>query len=162
MSDQIIQKVEKKYLKSKVPAFKVGDTVSIDTIVRDGERKRIQKFKGLVIAIKGAGLRKMVTLRKISYGIGVEKQLPVHSTNVGEIKVLKSGSVRRSKIYYMRDRIGKAAMKIKAGDPIVVIEHEEEAMPEEVAPVEVVAENTEAPAAEVEVAAEPEAPVEAA
>lgn len=158
MSQEIIKKIENKYSKSKVAAFKVGDTVEVETIIREGDKQRIQKFKGLVISIKGSGTRKMFTVRKISYGIGVEKKFPVHSTNVAKITVLKSGNVSRSKLYYLRDRVGKMAMKVRQGAPVVVEEHTEEAMPEnievELTP-EVSAEN-----AEVVAEVAPEAPVE--
>lgn len=128
---QKIKEVEQQYLKSDIPAFNVGDTIEIETIIREGDKQRIQKFKGLVIAIDGSGISKMVTLRKISYGIGVEKKLPLHSTNVGKIKVLKTGNVRRSKLYYLRDRVGKMALKVRAGQPIPVIENEEQVVTED-------------------------------
>lgn len=152
-----IQQVQQKYLKSDIPAFNVGDTIEIETIIREGDKQRIQKFKGLVIAITGSGVSKMVTLRKISYGIGVEKKLPLHSTNVGKIKVLKRGNVKRSKLYYLRDRVGKMALKVRAGQPVPVIENEEEVMTE--ADVELVPMETEVveAAPEVQVEAQPEA-----
>lgn len=132
MSQQTLAYVEAKQLKTKLPAFKVGDTVEVDTIIREGDKQRVQKFKGLVISIKGSGTRKMFTVRKISYGVGVEKKFPLHSPNVGAIKVLRSGKAARSKLYYLRDRVGKLALKVKQGDPLVVVEHAEEAMPEQV------------------------------
>lgn len=137
-----IQQVQQQYLKSDIPAFNVGDTIEVETIIREGDKQRIQKFKGLVISITGSGVSKMVTLRKISYGIGVEKKLPLHSTNVGKIKVLKRGNVKRSKLYYLRDRVGKLALKVKPGQPVPVIENEEEVMTE--ADVELVPMETEA------------------
>ncbi|MCA9382823.1 50S ribosomal protein L19 [Candidatus Dojkabacteria bacterium] len=115
MNTELLTKIEKPFMK-KAPKFQVGDTVAVYTIVREGsDKKRIQIFKGLVIAIKGSGTRKMFTVRKISAGIGVEKIFPLNSPNIEKIEVLRAGKVRRSKIYYMRDRIGKQAMKVDEG-----------------------------------------------
>lgn len=112
MNQETIKKqVEEKYLKER-PKFNVGDTIAVSTVVREGDKKRIQVFKGIVIAIKGAGLSKTFTVRKISAGVGVEKILPFNSPNVSKIEIIKKGAVRRSKIYYMRKRIGKKALKV--------------------------------------------------
>jgi large subunit ribosomal protein L19 len=116
MNTQVLEKVEKPYMKKKFPPFAPGDTVSVHTIIREGDKQRIQVFTGIVIAIKGSGLRKTFTVRKISYGIGVEKIFPLHSPNIEKIELVKKGKVRRSKLYYMRDRIGKRALKIKRGE----------------------------------------------
>ncbi|MCA9378966.1 50S ribosomal protein L19 [Candidatus Dojkabacteria bacterium] len=137
MNTAVINKITNSQLRATTPKFKVGDTVEVENIIREGGKQRIQKFKGLVIAIKGSGIARTFTVRKISYGIGVEKTFPLHSPNVAGIKVLKTGNVRRSKIYYMRDRIGKLAMKVKAGGPVVVEENTPEPEAEmEIAPAE--------------------------
>lgn len=125
MTNPKIAIIEKQYTSKKVPAFKVGDTISVDFVIREGDKQRSQTFKGLVIAMKGAGASKMVKIRKISYGVGVEKTFPLYSPNANNIKVLKAGDVRRSKLYYMRDRIGKQAMKVKQGKMVVTIEDAE-------------------------------------
>jgi len=134
MNTDVMTKIEKAHLRTDLTNFKVGDTVEVDNVIREGEKKRIQKFRGLVIAIGGSGTRKMFTVRKISYGIGVEKIFPLNSPNVAAVTVLKYGKTRRSKLYYLRQRIGKLALKVKPGEPAPVIEHAEEAMPEEVEP----------------------------
>ena len=153
MNTSLLTKVEQANSKSKLPNFVVGDTVEVSTIIREGDKQRTQKFKGLVIAIKGSGTKKMFTVRKISYGIGVEKIFPIHSPNVGAITIIKHGNVRRSKLYFMRDRVGRSALKVRAGEPVVVVEHAdaEEAMPEADAEIEVVS------AEQVEAAMNPEA-----
>lgn len=97
------------------PNVNVGDTIVVDTIIRDGDKKRIQKFKGVVIAKKGKGITSTFTIRKISYGVGVEKILPLYSPNVGAIEVIKHGKITSSKLYYLRDRIGKAALFVRTG-----------------------------------------------
>jgi len=99
-------------LKEQAPAFIVGDTVRVDVRIREGERERIQAFEGTVIAKKGSGVSETFTVRRISYGVGVERVFPLHSPNVESIKVVRRGKVRRSKLYYLRDRVGKAA-KVK-------------------------------------------------
>lgn len=126
MNTELMQKIQKKYMKN-VPELQVGDTVEVHTIIRDGDKQRIQKFKGLVISINGKGLDTTFTVRKISYGVGVEKIFPLHSTNISKIEVLKHANVRRSKLYYLRNRIGKAAMKLKDGAEVVPVEHAVEA-----------------------------------
>ena len=115
MSQELIKAVQSKYLKSDRPEISVGDLVVVHTKIRDGEKIRIQKFEGLIISIKGSGTDKMFTVRKISYGIGVEKIFPLHSTNIEKIEVVRHSKVRRAKLYYIRERVGKAAMKLKPG-----------------------------------------------
>lgn len=114
MNTELLAKVEKSHLK-EVPEIKVGDSVEVSSYIIEGGKTRTQLFAGLVIAIKGCGTRKMITVRKISSGVGVERIFPLHSPNVKEWTVVKSEKVRRSKLYYMRDRIGKAATRIKKG-----------------------------------------------
>ncbi len=99
-------------LKENPPAFEIGDTVRVDVKIREGERERIQAFEGTVIAEKGSGISKTFTVRRVSYGVGVERVFPVHSPNVAAVKVIRHGKVRRNKLYYLRDRVGKAA-KVK-------------------------------------------------
>ena len=93
-------------------AIKVGNTVKVQVRIREGERERLQAFEGIVIARKGAGVSETFTVRRVSYGVGVERVFPVHSPNVASVELIRSGKVRRSKLYYMRDRVGKAA-KVK-------------------------------------------------
>lgn len=112
----VIKTIEDKYLKDAgtFPDFRVGDTLSVSTIIsREGKGKRTQVFTGLLIAINGAGVNKTITLRRISYGEGVEKVFPLHGPNLTTIKVEQKGLVRRSKLYYLRQRIGKKATKVK-------------------------------------------------
>lgn len=111
MNTEIQNKLEKKYMK-KLPKFDVGDTIAVTTIIREGDKQRTQTFNGIVLSIKGTGIRKTFTIRKISMGVGVEKILPFNSPNISKLVVLKRGNVRKSKIYYMRKRIGKKALKI--------------------------------------------------
>ena len=99
-------------MKAELPAFEIGDTVRVDVKIREGERERIQAFEGTVIAKKGSGVAETFTVRRVSYGVGVERVFPLHSPNVAAIKVVRHGKVRRSKLYYLRDRVGKAA-KVK-------------------------------------------------
>ena len=90
-------------------AIKVGNTVKVQVRIREGERERLQAFEGIVIARKGAGVSETFTVRRVSYGVGVERVFPVHSPNVASVELIRSGKVRRSKLYYLRDRVGKAA-----------------------------------------------------
>ena len=105
----IIDQIEKENLKSTVPAFNVGDTVKVSFKVIEGTKERIQAFEGIVIAKKNSGIRETFTVRRLSYGIGVERTFPVHSPKVADVKVVKQGKVRRAKLYYLRDLTGKAA-----------------------------------------------------
>lgn len=115
MDIKLIEKVEQPYIKTNIPEFEVGDTIAVHAIIREKDKQRVQIFKGIVLAIKGSGLRKSFTVRKISSGVGVEKIFPMHSTNIQKIEFIKKGKVRRSKLYYMRSRIGKQAIKIAEG-----------------------------------------------
>lgn len=96
----------------KRPDVVVGDTVKLHMKIKEGDKERIQVFEGIVIAIKGRGMSKTLTVRKISFGVGVERIVPIHSPMLEKLEVVKRGSVRRSKLYYMRQRVGKSAMKI--------------------------------------------------
>ena len=99
-------------LKETVPAFNVGDTVRVHNKIKEGNRERIQMFEGTVIAKHGGGISATFTVRRISYGVGVEKTFPLHSPNVADVTVIRHGKVRRAKLYYLRDRVGKAS-KVK-------------------------------------------------
>ena len=99
-------------MKESAPVFNIGDTIRVDVKIREGERERIQAFEGTVIAKKGSGVAETFTVRRVAYGVGVERVFPLHSPNVAAVKVIRYGKVRRSKLYYLRDRVGKAA-KVK-------------------------------------------------
>ena len=96
-------------MKAEVPNIEIGDTIKIDVNIREGERERIQVFEGTVIARKGSGVSETFTVRRVSYGVGVERVFPIHSPNVMGVKLVRKGHVRRAKLYYLRDRVGKAA-----------------------------------------------------
>ena len=99
-------------LKAEKPSFEIGDTVRVDVKIREGERERIQAFEGTVIAKRGSGISETFTVRRVSYGVGVERVVPVNSPNVADVKVIRRGKVRRAKLYYLRNRVGKAS-KVK-------------------------------------------------
>lgn len=99
-------------IKETLPKFNIGDTVKVHVNIREGERERIQMFEGTVIARKSSGVAETFTVRRVSYGVGVERVFPIHSPNIKNVEVIRKGRVRRSKLYYLRDRIGKAA-KVK-------------------------------------------------
>ncbi|MGN0556954.1 MAG: 50S ribosomal protein L19 [Acutalibacteraceae bacterium] len=96
-------------LKSDLPKIPVGATVKVHVKIREGEKERIQNYEGTVIAKNNSGIAETITVRRIAYGVGVERVFPVHSPNVDKIEVLSLGKIRRSKLYYLRDRVGKAA-----------------------------------------------------
>lgn len=108
----LINEVEKEQIRSDIPSFNVGDTVKVNYRVIEGNRERIQPYEGIVIKRQHGGLNETFTVRKISYGIGVERTFPLHSPLIETIEVIKRGKVRRAKLYYLRDKIGKAS-KIK-------------------------------------------------
>lgn len=105
----IIQALEQEQLRSDIPAFAPGDTVRVHVKVVEGTRERIQMFEGVVIARQGTGVRETFTVRRISYGVGVERTFPVHSPRLDKIDVVRRGIVRRAKLYYLRNLTGKAA-----------------------------------------------------
>ena len=109
---KIIEAINQENLKSSVPAFNVGDTVKVMIKVIEGDKERLQAFEGIVIAKKHGGISETFTVRRISYGVGVEKTFPIHSPKVADIQVVRRGKVRRAKLYYLRARTGKAA-KVK-------------------------------------------------
>lgn len=100
-------------LKDSVPAFRVGDTVRVHNRIKEGTRERIQMYEGTVIARHSGGISETFTVRRIAYGVGVEKTFPLHSPNVVDVEVIRQGKVRRAKLYYLRDKIGKDA-KVKS------------------------------------------------
>src|SRR5699024_11034274 len=104
--------VEKQSLRDDIPTFRAGDTVDVHVKVIEGSKERVQVFRGVVIRRQGGGVRETFTVRKVSFGVGVERTFPVHSPNLDKIDVLTRGDVRRAKLYYLRERHGKAA-KIK-------------------------------------------------
>ena len=108
----IIEQINQENLKSEVPAFDVGDTVKVSVKVVEGTRERIQAYEGVVIAKRGGGISETFTVRRISFGVGVERTFPLHSPKIAGIQVFKKGKVRRAKLYYLRNLTGKAA-KIK-------------------------------------------------
>lgn len=110
--NDIIKSIEAAQLKETVPAFCVGDTVKVYNKIKEGTRERIQIFEGTVIKRQNGGARETFTVRKNSNGIGVEKTWPLHSPSVDNVEVIRKGKVRRAKLYYLRDRVGKAA-KVK-------------------------------------------------
>ena len=108
----IIDAINQENVKASIPEFSVGDTVKVMVKVIEGERERLQAFEGIVIARKHGGISETFTVRRISFGVGVEKTFPIHSPKVADIIVVRKGAVRRAKLYYLRERTGKAA-KVK-------------------------------------------------
>ena len=105
----LISAVEDKQLKKDLAPFNVGDTVKVHVIIREGDKERIQVFRGDVIAKRGGGVKETFTVRKVSFGVGVERIFPLHSKMIKQIEVVRKASVRRAKLYYLRDLKGKAA-----------------------------------------------------
>lgn len=108
MSQQVLKQVEQSSLKPEAPRFQIGDTVDVHTRILEGEKERIQIFSGVVIARSGSGTREMFVVRRIVQGEGVERKFPLHSPRIAKIEVKRSGVVRRAKLYFLRDRVGKA------------------------------------------------------
>ena len=108
----IIRELEKEQLREDLPKLLVGDLVRVFVKVVEGDKERLQAFEGTVIKIQGGGIRRSFTVRRISYGVGVERTFPYHSPRLGRIEVIRHGRVRRAKLYCLRDRVGKAA-KVK-------------------------------------------------
>ena len=180
----IIKSIEHEQLKATIPDLKIGNTVRVHVRIKEGNKERIQVFEGIIIKVQGAGVNKTFTVRKISYGVGVEKTFLIHSPLVEKIEVVRVGKARRAKLFYLRDRIGKAAktkeklgarienkeIVVKGADIEVPVEGDaeeaasavEETVVTETNPVEEVA-TTEAPVAEAtETAKVEEAPAETA
>ncbi|OYT70119.1 MAG: 50S ribosomal protein L19 [Armatimonadetes bacterium JP3_11] len=109
MNHSVLQEIEQPYLKTDVPEFRPGDTVRVHVRVVEGGKERIQVFEGVVIARKNRGIADTITVRKVSYGVGVERTFPIHSPMVAKIEVVRKAKVRRAKLYYLRNLSGKAA-----------------------------------------------------
>ena len=107
-----IKALTSEQLKTDLPEIGVGDTVKVHAKIKEGNRERIQVFEGTIISKKGGGISETFTVRRVAYGVGVEKTFPLHSPNVEKIEVVRHGKVRRAKLYYLRDRVGKSA-KVK-------------------------------------------------
>ena len=112
MSAKVIETIEKEQLKEGRAGFRVGDKVRVFTRVKEGDKERTQLFAGTVIARKGRGLNEQFTVRRISYGEGVERVFPIHSPFIQKIEIERAGRARRAKLYYLRDRVGKTATKV--------------------------------------------------
>ena len=108
----IIEVLEQEQLRSDIPEFKAGDTVKVYCKIVEGTRERVQLFEGVVISRSGSGVRENFTVRRISYGVGVEKVFPLHAPTIEKVETVRKGKVRRAKLYYLRNRVGKAA-KVK-------------------------------------------------
>ena len=108
----LIEAFTNEQLKEELPLIRIGDTVRVHNKIKEGSRERIQMFEGTVIAKHGGGISETFTVRRVSYGCGVEKTFPIHSPNVVKVDIVRSGRVRRAKLYYLRDRVGKAS-KVK-------------------------------------------------
>ena len=107
-----IQALTNEQIKTEVPVIRIGDTIRVHNKIKEGNRERIQMFEGTVIAKHGGGISETFTVRRVSYGCGVEKTFPLHSPNVAKVDIVRVGKVRRAKLYYLRDRVGKAS-KVK-------------------------------------------------
>jgi len=108
----LIEQIENDQLKTDLPDINSGDSVKVNVKVSEGNRERVQTFEGVIISINGVGISKTITVRKLSFGVGVERIFPIHAPIIDSIEVIRKGKVRRSKLYFLRDRIGKSA-KIK-------------------------------------------------
>lgn len=152
----IIKSIEHEQLKNKIPELKVGNTVRVHVRIKEGNKERIQVFEGIIIKVQGGGVNQTFTVRKISYGVGVEKTFLVHSPLVEKVELVRVGKARRARLFYLRDRVGKAAKtkeqvgaRIEDREIVVKEDLTEEPIPEvEEAPVEVAPE--EAPAVDTE------------
>jgi large subunit ribosomal protein L19 len=113
MNNKIIAELESSLLKEKSPEFQVGDTVRVKVLIREGKKERNQAFEGMVIGIKGGGINKTFTVRRIFQGVAIERTFTYHSPKVTEVKVIRKGKTRRAKLYYMRGRIGTKATRLR-------------------------------------------------
>ena len=166
----IIKSIEHEQMKNKIPALKVGDTVKVHQRIKEGNRERIQVFEGIIIKKQGGGVNATFTVRRVAYGVGVEKTFLIHSPLVEKVEVVRVGKARRAKLFYLRDRVGKAAKtKEIAGARIenkeIIVKGEEAPVAEEVEEVVEATteaqETVEAPAEVVETAVAPETEVKA-
>ncbi len=108
----LVEAFTNEQLKKELPVIRIGDTIRVHNRIKEGNRQRIQMFEGTVIAKHGGGISETFTVRRVSYGVGVEKTFPIHSPNVEKVDIIRVGKVRRAKLYYLRDRVGKAS-KVK-------------------------------------------------
>ncbi|MBQ7871039.1 MAG: 50S ribosomal protein L19 [Oscillospiraceae bacterium] len=108
----LMKALTSQYMKEELPQMNVGDTVRVHVKIKEGARERVQAFEGTIIARKHGGIEETITVRRLSYGVGCEKVFPVHSPNIVKVETVRRGKVRRAKLYYLRDRLGKAA-KVK-------------------------------------------------
>ena len=134
MRQKAIERIEKRHLRRDGPVLKPGDTVRVHSRISEGDKDRIQVFEGVIIRINGGSHRATFTVRKVSYGIGVERIFPLHSPRIDKVEVMRTGRVRRARLYFLRDRTGKAARlrAAKVGDRTRVY-LEDESPPEETA-----------------------------
>lgn len=153
----IIKSIEHEQLKNKIPDLHVGDTIRVHQRIKEGNRERIQVFEGIIIKKQGGGVNATFTVRRVAYGVGVEKTFLIHSPMVEKVEVVRVGKARRAKLYYLRDRIGKAAKtkenlgaRIENKEITVKEELTEEPVAEEVIETPVEAAPEEAPAVEIE------------
>ena len=154
----IIKSIEHEQLKNKIPELKIGDTVRVHQRIKEGNRERIQVFEGIIIKKQGGGVNATFTVRKIAYGVGVEKTFLVHSPMVEKVELVRVGKARRAKLYYLRDRVGKAA---KTKEQIGArIENKEITVKVAVEEEPVVEENVEAPVEEAKAVETEATPVE--
>ncbi|APM38773.1 50S ribosomal protein L19 [Clostridium kluyveri] len=108
----IIKQIESEYIRTDLPNFNIGDTVKVHVRIKEGNRQRVQVFEGIVLKRQNGGVRETFTVRRVAYGVGVERTFPVNAPIIEKIQVVRRGKVRRAKLYYLRDRVGKAA-KVK-------------------------------------------------
>ncbi len=109
MGISMLEMIERDHMRFDIPAYRIGDTVKVHVKIREGDKERIQVFEGLVIRTHRAKMGATLTVRKVSYGVGVERIFPVHSPQIERIEILRRGRIRRSRLYYLRQRVGKAA-----------------------------------------------------
>ena len=141
----IIKAIEHEQLKAKIPDLKVGNTVKVHVRIKEGNKERIQIFEGIIIKVQGAGVNKTFTVRRISYGVGVEKTFLIHSPLVEKVELVRVGKARRAKLFYLRDRVGKSAktkelIGARIEDKEIIIKGEEAPVEEAVKPEETVTE----------------------
>lgn len=134
---QSVQNVERQYMKKKLPPFRVGDTVKVHVRVVEGNRERTQVYQGIVIGRSGAGIKETFTVRKISFGVGVERIFPVHSPRVEKVEIISRGHVRRAKLYFLRGRIGRKATRLREKYHVRIDEEMLEVLPEDILTKEV-------------------------
>jgi large subunit ribosomal protein L19 len=156
--NRVIESLEKRQVRTDLPPFKAGDSVRVHFQVIEGQRRRVQVFEGIVIKRQGAGVRETFTVRKQSFGVGVERTFPVHSPKIEKIEVTAIGDVNRAKLYYLRGKVGKRArVRAKRGVPLPVMEtapSEADMPPEDVEPEGLDEVEPEEPEAEEEASAE--------